>query len=412
MPPIVTIIVHGTFAAHETWWQLGGTMPTFADKLEEALVRRGFAGTVWAPVLKTGLGYEAFSWSGENVHRDRVAGARKLAESLRQVAQQLGASNGDPLLVNFVAHSHGGNVVLEALRRVDSTVRPRRVVLLGTPLITYRPAWRIARLLLAAGLLLTLLGIGLFLLTGWFTEEGRSLLFAENLFIVAGLVLIAWIFWGLARGLDILVRLMAWPVMLLRGRRHGQAYGPGPSTLQRLLGAHGVVLFTSHQDEADLVLQLAAAPRHLYQELVETWPLWKRVLERIFVRPFVDELLLATAEVLLERFALGFSWLGTLFFDHEMADLARGRAYPTDVVRRIDVTEHLIPMLAVQQKAMVFPGIRHALVRAPTAERRRNLLESLKDVVGYLKEQVRLRHSLYYQSDHVLDRVAASLTDP
>ena len=412
MSPIVTIIVHGTFAAHETWWQSGGTTPTFADKLEDALAQRGFAGTVWAPVLKTGLGYEAFSWSGENIHRDRVAGARKLAESLRQVAQQLGASNGDPLLVNFVAHSHGGNVVLEALRRVDSTVRPRRVVLLGTPLITYRPAWRIARLLLAAGLLLTLLGIGLFLLTGWFTEEGRSLLFAENLFIVAGLVLIAWIFWGLARGLDILVRLLAWPVMLLKGRRHGQAYGPGPSTLQRLLGAHGVVLFTSHQDEADLVLQLAAAPRHLYRELVETWPLWKRVLERIFVRPFVDELLLATAEVLLERFALGFSWLGTLFFDHEMADLARGRAYPTDVLRRIDVTEHLIPILAAQQKAIVFPGIRHALVRAPTAERRRNLLETLKDVIGYLKEQVRLRHSLYYQSDHVLDRVAASLTDP
>ena len=412
MPPIVTIIVHGTFAAHETWWQLSGTMPTFADKLEEALTQRGFAGTVWAPVLKTGLGYEAFSWSGENVHRDRVAGARKLAESLRQVAQQLGASNGDPLLVNFVAHSHGGNVVLEALRRVDSTVRPRRVVLLGTPLITYRPEWRIARLLLAAGLLLTLLGIGLFLLTGWFTEEGRSLLFAENLFIVAGLVLIAWIFWGLARGLDILVRLLAWPVMLLKGRRHGQAYGPGPSTLQRLLGPHGVVLFTSHQDEADLVLQLAAAPRHLYQELVKTWPLWKRVLEGIFVRPFVDELLLATAEVLLERYGLGFSWLGTLFFDHEMADLARGRAYPTDVLRRIDVTGHLIPMLAVQQKAIVFPGIRHALVRAPTAERRRNLLETLKDVIGYLKEQVRLRHSLYYQSDHVLDRVAASLTDP
>jgi hypothetical protein len=135
-------------------------------------------------------------------------------------------------------------------------------------------------------------------------------------------------------------------------------------------------------------------------------------MELVLLRPFVDELVLASAEILLERYGLGFSWLGTLFFDHEMADLARGRAYPTDVLRRIDVTEHLIPMLAVQQKAIVFPGIRHALVRAPTAERRRNLLETLKDVIGYLKEQVRLRHSLYYQSDHVLDRVAASLTDP
>ena len=412
MSPIVTIIVHGTFAAHETWWQLGGTMPTFADKLEEALTQRGFAGTVWAPVLKTGLGYEAFSWSGENVHRDRVAGARKLAESLRQVARQLGASNGDPLLVNFVAHSHGGNVVLEALRRVDSTVRPRRVVLLGTPLITYRPAWRIARLVLAAGLLLTLLGILLFLLTGWTTAEGRALFRSEGLLIPLGLVLSAWIFWILARCIDLVVGLVGWPIMAVRRRWHGQAYGPGPKGVRKLLGAHGVVIFTSHQDEADLVLQLAAAPRHLYQDLVRTWPWWKRVMELVLLRPFVDELVLASAEILLEHYALGFSWLGTLFFDHEMADLARGRAYPTDVLRRIDVTEHLIPMLAVQQKAIVFPGIRHALVRAPTAERRRNLLETLKDVIGYLKEQVRLRHSLYYQSDHVLDRVAASLTDP
>jgi len=42
--------------------------------------------------------------------------ARNLVATLREPGECLGATAEDPLPVNFVAHSHGGNVVLEALR--------------------------------------------------------------------------------------------------------------------------------------------------------------------------------------------------------------------------------------------------------------------------------------------------------
>jgi hypothetical protein len=80
---IVTVVVHGTFATNATWWKLGtNTEPTFADKLEQQLAADGMTGTVWKPALEAGMTYDDFTWSGENRHKDRVAGAHKLSGSL------------------------------------------------------------------------------------------------------------------------------------------------------------------------------------------------------------------------------------------------------------------------------------------------------------------------------------------
>ncbi|MGH7162446.1 MAG: esterase/lipase family protein, partial [Planctomycetota bacterium] len=141
-PRLLTLVVHGTFARDEAWWRPGEG--SFAARLESALDGRGMPGTVWKPALDAGLAPEDFAWSGGNRHSDRVEGARKLRASLARLAAA------GPVVVNFVAHSHGGNVVLEALRRLAPGVRVGRVVLLGTPLVATRPALRLLRLALFA----------------------------------------------------------------------------------------------------------------------------------------------------------------------------------------------------------------------------------------------------------------------
>ena len=79
-----------------------------------------------------------------------MAGARRLSSSLNELARQLLATPNEPVTVNFVAHSHGGNVVLEALRRLKPNVCVGRIAFLGTPLITARPAFRAASFVFSA----------------------------------------------------------------------------------------------------------------------------------------------------------------------------------------------------------------------------------------------------------------------
>jgi len=104
-----------------------------------------------------------------------VEGARQLSSSLNELAQYAQATPDDPLTVNFVAHSHGGNVVLEALLHLNTNVRVGRLALLGTPLVTVRPAFGIARLISSVVLPLfffspiyTLIQLGKTILVGHF----------------------------------------------------------------------------------------------------------------------------------------------------------------------------------------------------------------------------------------------------
>ncbi len=426
--PVLTIVVHGSFARALRWWRPGAGEPTFADRLEGALARRGVAGSVWKPALEAGWSPEAFAWSGRNRHEDRLLGGRTLAIQLNALAETLEATEAAPLIVNFVAHSHGGNVVLEALPRLAPIVRAGRVVLLGTPLLTFRPTLRIVRLAVALLLAFVVVSLavfvmGTFLVPGVFdwmcsllrlctTESGAGM--GWLVLLAAGLVMAyGWIFVVLGWLVDVAWRVLLFPLTALGKDRPGEVYGPPRERLRRLLGGRRIALFTSHQDEADVILEMGTAPRLLYAEWVaRKWGSEVKVLERIALRPVVVGLLLRIAEVVLERYMLGFSWLRVLFFDHEMADLDKGREYPPTLVERVDVSTELRDALHTRPPSVPvwWP------VEVPGAEKlegdtRRALTmrESLRILGRDLFLQVKPRHSEYYESDAVLERIADAI---
>ena len=422
----LTLLIHGTFAERERWWRPGdGATSTFADRLERALGRRGVAGTVWKPALAAGFTCEAFAWSGRNRHEDRVAGGRRLASQLNALAEKVGATPTDPLVANLLGHSHGGNVVLEALPRLAPSVRAGQVVLLGTPLLTYRPTLRIVRLALALLLLFVVVSLAVFVL-GTFIVPGvfdwicslagicamRTRVGAGWLLLLAAAMVMAygWIFMIVAWLVDLFWRVLLFPLTALSKKHPGQVYGPAPHHLATILGGRRAVLFTSHQDEADLILELSMAPRRVYAEWVAAkWGTEVKILERIALRPVVVGLLLRILEIVLERYMLGFSWLRVLIFDHEMADLDLGGEYPATVVERVDVSDELREALYRQPASvpvwwpLPVPG---AEKLGGDARRVLTLKESLRVMVRDVLTQVKPRHSEYYESGAVLERVA------
>ncbi|MEE8575664.1 MAG: hypothetical protein V3T31_00270, partial [candidate division Zixibacteria bacterium] len=165
---------------------------------------------------------------------------------------------------------------------------------------------------------------------------------------------------------------------------------------------------------ASLLLQLGSAPRRLYVEFIEEKfkkPL--RILERMAVRPIVVGLLLRVSEIVLERVALGFSWIALLFFDYEMANLDGGKEYPKSVISRRDVTKELRPMVrASEREFTTSPGL--AIDDDADALGNRHvstLRENLQNVGESMMSQVKLRHSLYYCSDVITDYVADALVE-
>ena len=112
------ILVHGTFAAPKPgvtqWYELGKEHDGgFVNLLERAVREQGDP----SPIE-----WRVFSWSGANVHEERLAAAEALYAEIKAVQA---ASPADDLFL--IAHSHGGNVGLKALellwRRSDEAGR-------------------------------------------------------------------------------------------------------------------------------------------------------------------------------------------------------------------------------------------------------------------------------------------------
>jgi hypothetical protein len=119
-PPPVIFTVHGTFDAHpdddgSLWWQRGSL---FHQALLAELAKRGIPQ----------IDYRPFHWSGANAESHRLGAARRLAKSLLKQKQ-------GPTIV--VGHSHGGNVIVDALARARRQVFPA-VVTFGTPFFVRR----------------------------------------------------------------------------------------------------------------------------------------------------------------------------------------------------------------------------------------------------------------------------------
>lgn len=174
MRPAFTL-VHGTWADKAPWAQAD-------SRLARGLRERFGADT---PI-------ESFNWGGWNRVGTRSRGARALAQHLREA----------PLAEDqrrfVIAHSHGGNVALYALRDEAAAARTAGVATLATPFLVASRRLYSARLEAARITLLAVVGLLLLALAGATADglsAGRPAALGWGLFVlIAGLLL-----WGLAR---------------------------------------------------------------------------------------------------------------------------------------------------------------------------------------------------------------------
>ena len=130
------IVVHGTWAAPDPverrWYLPNDDRPCglpFIDNLDAALAARGSSARCWAHYDPE---HPAFHWSGENNWIDRTLAASALADYVAKLRTE-------GWHCHIVAHSHGGNVLIEALPHIvtslDSQQPQARLVTLGTPFL-------------------------------------------------------------------------------------------------------------------------------------------------------------------------------------------------------------------------------------------------------------------------------------
>ena len=141
------IIVHGTWSAPECatlkpegaaplqppqrkWYEPVDGRPggePFPAKLDAALRERGCSARCWAHCAKDN---QSFQWSGRNSWIDRTRAASALGGYVAKL-------QAEGWRCHIVAHSHGGNVVVEALPHImtslDSKKPQGELVTLGTP---------------------------------------------------------------------------------------------------------------------------------------------------------------------------------------------------------------------------------------------------------------------------------------
>ena len=112
----IVILVHGT-NAHDAPWTRSGS------RLREVIAAED-PGTLFVP----------FNWTGRNSHSARLEAGRELADLLRRLVE-----TSERTTLSIVCHSHGGNVVLYALRDKSLAERVSGVVFLGTPFLRVHP---------------------------------------------------------------------------------------------------------------------------------------------------------------------------------------------------------------------------------------------------------------------------------
>jgi pimeloyl-ACP methyl ester carboxylesterase len=114
-PTIVVTLVHGTWSSPLKWPQ--------SSRLRTALEKK-----------LAGARVESFLWSGRNRNADRIEAEIRLTA---QLDQQLAAFPDAKQFV--VAHSHGAQVALYALRKPNLAGRIAGVVAMGSPFLIARP---------------------------------------------------------------------------------------------------------------------------------------------------------------------------------------------------------------------------------------------------------------------------------
>jgi hypothetical protein len=447
----VTVIVHGTFASDEPWWKPGKALPpSAADDLEKALRGHGMTGSVWRglrddppavidtddPDGEVTAIEAAFGWSGRNRHRDRVRAAEQIRGSLESLADRSRAVDGtgarEPLGVHVVAHSHGGNVVLEMMNNPPSDVDIRSITMLGTPLIWTFPAYRLIRILLALLFAASLVFVMI-------PPPGESV--AKSV-AISGFFMLAypWAFFWARRLFVLPIRAVAvvWRRLVHGGRPPGRpAYGPRPDVLREELGRE-ILLLRSAEDEADLMMHFGASPTEAYKSLVRpTRPTRAKVreggvlsylgfgtlwfFEMLIIRPWVYILMVPIFEAGVEHIGLGFPWRTSMWRNQEMVSQRdrRRELYPANALTRLDVTAQLLPTLEreIRERATTAVYVGETPTATVVSEdgirTEQEHLDELKATFGKLvrsfKEQFNLRHSMYYESPEIIEMVAQEI---
>lgn len=226
-PIIVT--VHGTNDAlpdsrGEQWWQIGSP---FAQMLGRELAQRGWSEAEIVP----------HHWSGANSDADRLRAAKLLAARIRALGKQ-----GRPLAI--LAHSHGGNVVMEAVSTGSLGRSIGRIATFGSPFFERKlklVPWLIALFQIVLGLVISPIMIGYIYL---FLQSESGPRFEAA--ILCGLIALAALFSLRLGVLKIFHRRIAsWTA-----RRHFDA-------------AHWLA-FHSPRDEAMRILEAASALKPRY----------------------------------------------------------------------------------------------------------------------------------------------------
>lgn len=108
-------LLHGTFATDAPW-----------TKGESTLCK-----TISTALKPDDVDFDHFNWSGANNHRERLASGEKFRSFLRLRMQRFPESH------HFViAHSHGGNIAMYALRDRKIAEAMSGLITMGTPFIS------------------------------------------------------------------------------------------------------------------------------------------------------------------------------------------------------------------------------------------------------------------------------------
>jgi len=127
------LLIHGTFANSCTgdgadWWH---PRSAFCHDLDERLQNEGALARCWANL---GSGDVPFAWTGANSEKDRRDAGKALAAKLEALEMDKGVGR-----YHLVGHSHGGNVIINALHTmVRKPLKLGAVIFLGTPALPFR----------------------------------------------------------------------------------------------------------------------------------------------------------------------------------------------------------------------------------------------------------------------------------
>lgn len=123
------IVVHGTFSGKQDGGRPGWYAPgqSFCRDLDRELGSRGAGATCWDHLIDKA---EYFHWDGKNDWLSRTKAAAELRNMLKRL-------HSEGWVVHLVGHSHGGNIIIDAVTDEEGRVESwftGRIALLGTPI--------------------------------------------------------------------------------------------------------------------------------------------------------------------------------------------------------------------------------------------------------------------------------------